>query len=164
MPDTTNHIQSAITYNLPSASDQLSAALNAPIPFFFAIGAVFIVIAGMVWKAFQWRYDGIIELTRTMLELARTQADAAKARQTELEATVKSLESKIEQLVKSAGSSSRDVQQLAEEISKTSLTASAQVVRLGEANNAVSDALARVPYSLLWRKDQIAPFVTEKSE
>ena len=160
LPDTTNHV-SAVANNFPSAADQLSAALNAPIPFFFAIVAVGVVIAGAIWRAFQWRYDGIIELTRTMLELARTEAVTAKARQTELEATIKSLESKtktleskIQQLPKMTEIPAlRELQPLAHDLSTVTSTASQQLLRLGQSNNAVTESLSRIPVGL-WKPSE----------
>jgi Tfp pilus assembly protein PilO len=135
---------SGVTTNLPTAADQLSAALSAPIPFFFAVGAVAVVIAGAVWKAFDGRYGGIIELTRTMLELARTEAQSAKAKESDLKQTVESLKRQLEKLADKS-KNDRELQPLVQDLTIATTTASAQLSQLGQANTAVSESLSRIP-------------------
>jgi len=131
--------------NWPDAADQFWAVLNAPIPFALAL----VVVGAAIWKAMEWRYGGIIEMTRERVELAKADAAASKSRESELTTTVETLESKIEGLSQSVA---LDKEKLAneqktelEEIRKLAELLSAQLASVSAANNAVSDSLSRIP-------------------
>jgi hypothetical protein len=141
VPDTANQIAGAVAYTFPNASDQLSAALSAPIPFFVAIFAVAIGIWGIVWKAFDWRYAGIIEQTKSMLELARAENESFKNKYSESEATIKSLQNKIDGLTK-IGARERDFKKSAQEDVDKLLE---QMHGLRQSTDVISESLSRVP-------------------
>jgi hypothetical protein len=75
------------TTTLPSIADQFAAVLNAPLPFLLALG----IGAVAVWRAFEWRYGGVIEKTKSLWELAEHDAAGAKKREDELKKTVQKL-------------------------------------------------------------------------
>ena len=155
MPDPTNHVP----FILPSAADQFSAALNAPIPFFIAMVVVAVALASAIWKAFSWRYDGIIEMTQERVVLAQAEAKSAKEKQTELEKTVKSLKDGIANLVPRGSigmnfgttdspevkKTKEELSKKIEELSRIADTADSQLLRLGSSNSAVTDLLSHIP-------------------
>ena len=147
-----------ISFTLPSAADQFSAALSAPIPFFIAIVVVAVALATAIWKAFLWRYDGIIEMTRERVVLAQAEAKSAEKKQTELEKTVKSLKDGIANLAPKDGmkfgNDTPEVDRIKEELSKKikelsniADTADLQLLHLGSSNSAVTDLLSNIPTS-----------------
>jgi hypothetical protein len=156
MPDPTNHVP----FILPSAADQFSAALSAPIPFFIAMVVVAVALASAIWKAFSWRYDGIIEMTQERVVLAQAEAKSAKEKQTELEKTVKSLKDGIANLAPKSSmmdfgtsdspevkKTKEELSKKIEELSKIADTADSQLFQLGSSNNAVTDLLSHIPTS-----------------
>jgi F0F1-type ATP synthase membrane subunit b/b' len=162
MPDTTTTSQviaathDAAKFVLPTASDQWSAVFNAPIPFSLAVAAVMVVLTTAIWKAFKWRYDGVIEKkqatidqTQSLVELAKADAGGSKEKVTELTATIKKLESKIETLTKEAKEAAMGAKPspTLAEVGRLVATATAQVTDVSTANNAVSQSLSRIPYT-----------------
>ncbi len=141
MPDTANQLARAVAYNFPSASDQLSAALSAPIPFFFALVAVGFVMWTAIWGLYKWRYDRLIDITKGMLELANVQTVALKNQVAEHVSTNNSLQEDIRKLLTEKTANERELQLLSEKV-KTLQTQSA---RLRESNNAITDSLSRIP-------------------
>jgi septal ring factor EnvC (AmiA/AmiB activator) len=144
------HAAGTATHVYPSASDQFTAVLNAPLPFFLALFAVVAALAVAIWRAFEWRYGGIIEMTRTMVEAAKTDAASSKTRESELKETVKSLESEIEALTHKMATTTgadgaKEDRAKVEKILKLAHTASDQLSVLSTANSAVSDSLYRIP-------------------
>jgi hypothetical protein len=137
---------------LPSVTDQFFAVLNTPIPFFLAVMA----IAWGIWRAMEWRYQGIIDLTKTMHQLAQTEAQTGKAKQVELEATVKSLKEELTNFAE-RNKGDQALQPAIQDLSRLTLTAQSQLEQLGQANNAVSNALTRVPIEIRGRTYMVEP-------
>ena len=98
----------------------------------------------------EWRYQGIIDLTKTMHQLAQTEAQTGKAKQVELEATVKSLKEELTSFAE-RNKGDQALQPAIQDLSRLTLTAQSQLEQLGQANNAVSSALTRVPIEIRGR-------------
>src|SRR5579863_5878382 len=92
-----------------STSDQFVAVLNAPLPFFLALLAVSVILWGVIRWAYQWRYDGTIEMLNAMLRLAAEENRIAKDRQAASSDTVKKLTEEMGGL-KASGSIDRTLQ------------------------------------------------------
>jgi hypothetical protein len=128
------------TTTLPSVADQFAAVLNAPLPFAFALG----VVAVAVWRAFEWRYAGVIEKTRSLWELAEHDAKSAKTREDELKKTVEQLTNELRDIRTDAEAADKLVKiEKIEKIEKTAAEVAAQVQKLEKANNAVSETVSR---------------------
>ena len=94
-------------------------------------------------------YGGIIEMTRTMVDLANRQAESAKALQSDAEARVKSLSSNLKDAEKDLVNLKReDASCKLLEMSKILVIATEQLSRSGQANNAVTDLLSRIPTTI----------------
>jgi len=89
----------------------------------------------------EWRYGGVIALTRTMLQLAEREAQSAKQKESELSDTIKKLISEIDDLKKAPVGS--DLQPRITNLANTTTTANSQLVELRKTNSAVSDFLRR---------------------
>ena len=128
---------------MPDTLQQINAVLSAPIPFFFAL----LVIAGATWGAFRWAYHAVIEKRKTLYELstleAQHAAQAATRREAELKGTIEQLTELIKTLQKQKDQFPSDVQLVLENMTNTSSIASSQLMQLGNANTAVSEALGR---------------------
>jgi hypothetical protein len=59
---------------MPSVGDQFALLFAAPIPFFLTVGGICVVLAGIIWKAMEWRYQGVIDRLRVMHEQAAAEA------------------------------------------------------------------------------------------
>jgi len=124
-----------------SVTDRIAAVFSAPIPFFPALFSVLAVALVFIWRAMEWRYGGVIALTRTMLQLAEREAQSAKQKESELSDTIKKLISEIDDLKKAPVGS--DLQPRITNLANTTTTANSQLVELRKTNSAVSDFLRR---------------------
>jgi hypothetical protein len=128
------------TTTLPSVADQFAAVLNAPLPFLLALAAV----AYFVWRAFEWRYAGVIEKTRSLWELAEHDAAGAKKRETDLKETVQELTDELSNIREDAEPvDKRAFVAALEKAKKAAAELGAQMQELEQANNAVSDTVRR---------------------
>jgi hypothetical protein len=73
------------TIAIPSIADQFSAAMAAIVPFFIAVFSVWWASVVFIWRAFEWRYAGIVEKYKTVLELTLQEADILKRKVERLE-------------------------------------------------------------------------------
>jgi hypothetical protein len=124
------------TTTLPSVGDQFAAVLNAPLPFLLALAAV----AFVVWRAFEWRYAGVTEKTKSLWELAEHDAKAAKEREAELKETVQKL---TEELSDIRNKKDAELADKLVKIEKVAAEVATQVKELEKANNAVSETVRR---------------------
>jgi hypothetical protein len=121
---------------MPTISDQFAAAFSALIPFTLAVLAV----TAMIWRAFQWRYDGVIEKLNAMLRLAAEENRIQKERQTDLATDLAAAEKKLDEFVKVKGAEGApDLKPLKQDLSKLRLA----VESASQANTAVDEALRR---------------------
>jgi hypothetical protein len=113
---------------LPSIPEQFSAVLNAPIPFFFAV----VIVAVVIWRACEWAYRAVLNKRKELYDLSRQEVDRLKDN---AEQTTKELDAKIALL---------EQQNLSAEETKTQLGLARQGVsnlttvldNLGRANSA----------------------------
>jgi hypothetical protein len=66
--------------SLPNVGEQFSAAFSAPLPFIFALLAIVVPIAVLIWGVMEWPYRRVIDGTEIMRKLAATQNEVAKER------------------------------------------------------------------------------------
>jgi hypothetical protein len=123
---------------LPSVADQFAAALSAPLPFVIAVGVAVAVAVGVIWRAFEWRYAGVIEKTSSLWKLAEHDVAAAKKREAELKETVEQLTNELNESKKDAELADKLVK-----IEKVAAKAATQVQELRDANNAISETVSR---------------------
>ena len=116
---------------MPTVQEQLSFALNAPVPFFLTLVAAAIVIWSVIRWAYQWRYDGKIEKLEAMLKLAAEENRIAKERYADAKAVIDELEKA------KAGEKSNET--VTQEFSKLRLAIDSAL----KANTAVDDTLRR---------------------
>jgi uncharacterized phage infection (PIP) family protein YhgE len=130
---------------LPSVSDQLAAALSAPIPLLFALGVGVFVI----WRVFEWRYQAVIEKTRSLYELSQSAAQIAQQvatdKEIKLSGTIDDLNKQLKELTanvdKQPKQAAADVIPALEQLNQTSTLANNQLVELRKANSTVADTL-----------------------
>ena len=116
---------------MPTVQEQLSFALNAPVPFFLTLVAAAIAIWSVIRWAYQWRYDGKIEKLEAMLRLAAEENRIAKERYADAKAVIDELEKA------KAGEGAKDT--VTQELSKLRLAIDSAL----KANTAVDDTLRR---------------------
>jgi hypothetical protein len=116
---------------MPTAQEQLSFALNAPVPFFLTLVAAAIAIWLVIRWAYQWRYDGKIEKLEAMLKLAAEENRIAKERYTDAKVVIDELEKA------KAGEGEKGT--VTQELSKLRLAIDSAL----KANTAVDDTLRR---------------------
>ena len=116
-----------IPAEFPTLNEQLTAVLAAPVVFFLTILLVWLVTIGTIsaglWWAFKWRYEGGIEKLERAVELASRENEIVRRRVGDLEATLQSLEER--------GEAFPAIRQ--------------QVAAVGQASNAITDALSAAP-------------------
>jgi hypothetical protein len=122
-------------------AEQITAVTNAWLPFLFAVGAVAIVI----WRAMEWRYTGIIEITKAMHQSAARAEQRAEQKAAALEVTLNKLADKVPRKANdstpSLTFSGADMQDLSDLVS----TATAQVGEVRSATDDIADALSQTP-------------------
>jgi hypothetical protein len=150
-----------------SASDQFNGVLNAPILFFFAL----LVVIGAIWWAFSWAYKAVLDKTKALFELSRSEIQIATQVATrvenELKETVKKQAEELASLLMQIDEASRRgpfptkiVLDSLAKLSETTAFAQTQMVKLEEANNAISVAVSScAPWNAPWLDRSGTPLV-----
>ena len=119
-----------------SLRDQITAILNAPIPFM----VVCVAAVAVAWGMMQWLYKARIEKTKHLFDLSRSEIEI----KTEIAARIEEeLKSDVESLKKELDESkvrSPEILSLTEKVSSLQ----AKMGELVQANNAVSNAVSRL--------------------
>jgi hypothetical protein len=68
----------------PTLSDQITAVLNAPIPFLLVIAAIGGSIWVAIWRAMEWCYRTRLDKWAEVHALVKEEVDFAKNKQTQL--------------------------------------------------------------------------------
>jgi hypothetical protein len=131
--------------SLPSLSEQFAAALSALVPFSLAV----LVVGIVIWRAFEWRYQAVIEKTKSLYELSQSTAQLAQKAAAEKEATLSGTVAELNQEIKELTAKleeqpnkmSADVMPAMKKLNQTSTLAKNQMVDLKTANNNVADIL-----------------------
>jgi hypothetical protein len=123
---------------MPSLSDQLSAALSTPVPFFLAVLGVAVVI----WRAMEWAYRKRIDLLKTMHEQVANENRIVKNRLADTKADLdaaKKVETKLGEIAKD----SPDLENVLSDLTVKTTSASSHLVQAEQANTALSQILNR---------------------
>ena len=121
-------------------SEQINAVLSAPIPFFFTLVVVWVVI----WRTFEWRYKAVNEKTNALFELSRSEVQVAAAAAARVEAELRdTLKKQADEIEHLKNAKTDEMRSLVDQLIKTTGTATGQLLALGRANAAVSDAARR---------------------
>jgi hypothetical protein len=127
-------------------SEQITAVSNSLIPFGFAVGFVAIVI----WRAMEWAYRRRIDLLLTMHDQVAAENQIIKDRASRLEANDVSQKQEIAEL-RERVKDIPDLQPAIQRLSQSSDEAKMLLGQLGQANNAISEALSRAGTPLVLR-------------
>jgi septal ring factor EnvC (AmiA/AmiB activator) len=127
-------------------------AWNWPLPFVTAVAVLAVPMAGIIWFICQLRYKQQIATLKDRVELADERLGDAKAKivkaeeeKTALHTTVKELNAQIEKLKKRKAQLPRELQSIVDRLATSSATASNQVSKLSEAQEAVAAAVSKPP-------------------
>jgi hypothetical protein len=166
---------------MPTVDQQLSAVFNAWLPFILAVVAIVGPAAVAIWRVMEWRYREQYEKTKTLYEIvishAQHAADAASRTQADLKLANASQNEEIQKLKNllhqqqmledtDAASKAGFLSGFADGISdleKTSSRTRDQLRKLGQANNAVSEALSDSRRLLSWTTTS-CPICGEEAE
>ena len=125
-------------------------AWNWPLPFVMAVAMLAVPMAGIIWFICQLRYKQQIATLRDRVELADERLGDAKEKivkaaeeKTALHTTVKELNAQIEKLKKRKAQLPRELQSIVDRLTTSSATASNQVSKLSEAQEAVDAAVSK---------------------
>jgi hypothetical protein len=142
---------------VPPVNDQWNAVFATPIPFLLTFGFV----AAGVWAAMLWRYKAVNEKTRELYELLNKKTDLAAEAASQAEAQLRTTINKqteqiasLETLLQQQKDVSEETTAAVADLAQTSMIANAQVVRLGQANNAVSAAISDTR-RLMWEPNVV---------
>jgi len=125
-------------------------AWNWPLPFVRAVAMLAVPIAGIIWFICQLRHKQQIATLKDRVELADVRLGDAKEKivkaaeeKTALHTTVKELNTHIEKLKKRKAQLPRELQSIVDRLATSSATASNQVSKLSEAQEAVAAAVSK---------------------
>jgi len=125
-------------------------AWNWPLPFVTAVAVLAGPMAGIIWFICQLRYKQQIATLKDRVELvderlgdANEKIGKAEEEKTALHTTVKELNAQIEKLKKRKAQLPRELQSIVDRLAMSSATASNQVSKLSEAQNAVAAAVSK---------------------
>jgi chromosome segregation ATPase len=125
-------------------------AWNWPLPFVTAVAVLAVPMAGIIWFICQLRYKqqiatlkNRVELTDERLGDAKEKIVKAEEEETALHTTVKELNAQIEKLKKRKAQLPRELQSIVDRLATSSATASNQVSKLSEAQEAVAAAVSK---------------------
>ncbi len=127
-------------------------AWNWPLPFVIAVATLAMPIVGAMWLIWHLIYKQQIALLKDRVGFAEDRlADAkgkiakAEEEKTAVHTTVKELIAEIEKLKKRKAGLPRELQSVVDRLANTSATASNQVSKLTEAQEAVAVAVSKPP-------------------
>ena len=129
-------------------------AWNWPLPFVTAVAVLAVPMAGIIWFICQLRYKQQIATLKDRVEFADERLGDAKEKivkaevkaeeeKTALHTTVKELNAQIEKLKKRKAQLPRELQSIVDRLATSSATASNQVSKLSEAQEAVAAAVSK---------------------
>src|SRR5262245_24081296 len=125
-------------------------AWNWPLPFVTAVAVLAVPMTGIIWFICQLRYKQQIATLKDRVELANERLGDAKDKiakaegeKTALDKTVKELSSEVGKLKKRKAQLPRDLQSIVDRLATSSATASNQVTKLTEAQEAVAGAVSK---------------------
>src|SRR5262249_13490395 len=125
-------------------------AWNWPPPFVTAVAVLALPMAGVIWFICQLRYKQQIATLKDRVELADEGLGDAKEKivkageeKTALHTTVKELNAQIEKLKKRKAQLPRELQSIVDRLATSSATASKQVSKLSEAQEAAAAAVSK---------------------
>jgi hypothetical protein len=163
---------------MPTVDQQLSAVFNAWLPFIFAVVAITGPAAVAIWRVMEWRYREQYEKTKALYEIvishAQHAAEAASRTEADLKSTnasrdeeIQGLNNLLQQLqAQQQAPSEGFLAGLADglgDLAKSSSKTKDQLVKLGQANNAVSEALSDSRRLLSWTTTS-CPICGEEAE
>src|SRR5215472_5051468 len=121
-----------------------------PLPFVTVVAMLAVPMAGIIWFVCQLRYKQQIATLKDRVELADERLGDAKEKivkaeegKTALHTTVKELNAQIEKLKKRKAQLPRELQSIVDRQATSSATASNQVSKLSEAQEAVAAAVSK---------------------
>ena len=125
-------------------------AWNWPVPFVTAVAVLAVPMAGIIWLICQLKYKQQIATLKDRVELADERLGDAKEKivkaeeeKTALHTAVKELNAQIEKLKKRKAQLPRELQSIVDRLATSSATASNQVSKLSEAQEAVAAAVSK---------------------
>ena len=125
-------------------------AWNWPLPFVTAVTVLAVPMAEIIWFICQLKYKQQIATLKDRVELADERlVDAkekivkAEAEKTALHTAVKELNAQIEKVKKRKAQLPRELQSIVDRLATSSATASNQVSKLSEAQEAVAAAVSK---------------------
>ncbi|MEX1061237.1 MAG: hypothetical protein WED13_09480 [Methyloceanibacter sp.] len=127
----------------PTLTDQISAILSAPIPFFFALFAIVAPTVFGIWRAFDWRYGALMEKYKGVYELALKENEVARKKQEELEATTGRLSGEVEKMRQGAAPPTDELLAVLSSVKE-------QLEGLRKANTSVTDTISTAPFLSEW--------------
>jgi hypothetical protein len=125
---------------MPSPADQLSAVLNAPIPFLIAL----VFLAWGMWRTFEWRYRAVIDKMKEMAVLSRAEVDHWK------DALARSTSQTREQVeVLQKKKLPAELKPVVNQLSQSVSRSTVELVELGKANTFPVSEVFRRSYAVL---------------
>ena len=125
-------------------------AWNWPLPFLSAVAALVVPIGGIIWLISHHIHRQQIATLKDRVELADERLGDAKEKivkaeeaKSALHTTVKELNAQIEKLKKRKAQLPRELQSIVDRLATSSATASNQVSKLSEAQDAVAAAVSK---------------------
>jgi chromosome segregation ATPase len=125
-------------------------AWNWPLPFVAAVAVLAVPMAGIIWLICQLKYKQQIATLKDRVELADERLGDVKEKivkdeeeKTALYTAVKELNAQIEKLKKRKAQLPRELQSIVDRLATSSATASNQVSKLSEAQEAVAAAVSK---------------------
>ena len=125
-------------------------AWNWPLPFLTAVVTLAVPIVGIIWFIYHRRYKQQIATLEDRVELANERLGDAKEKiakaeeeKTALDKTVKELTAEVGKLKKRKAQLPRDLQSIVDRLATSSATASNQVSKLTEAQEAAATAVSK---------------------
>src|SRR5215472_6630687 len=125
-------------------------AWSWPLPFLTAVATLVVPIVGTIWFIYHRRYKQQIATLEDRVELANERLGDAKEKiakaeeeKTALDKTVKELTAEVGKLKKRKAQLPRDLQSIVDRLATSSATASNQVSKLTEAQEAAATAVSK---------------------
>ena len=125
-------------------------AWNWPLPFVTVVAVLAVPVGAIIWFICQLRYKQQIAMLKDRVELADERLGDAKEKivmaeeeKTALHTTVKELNAQIEKLKKRKAQLPRELQSIVDRLGTSSATASKQLSKLSEAQEAVAAAVSK---------------------
>src|SRR5262249_43499961 len=125
-------------------------AWNWPLPFLMAVATLAVPIVGIIWFIYHLRYKQQTATLKDRVELADERLGEAKEKiakaeeqKTTLDKTVRELTAEVGKLKKRKSQLPRELQSIVDRLATSSATASNQVSKLTEAQEAVAAAVSK---------------------